>query len=108
MADDKIDPAVVQLARENPYTVYLQGGHAIVYTSTCKDTNMPACWPVRSENRYTPQLYTAIRARFASVADSTLSYKQRLYYAGQPYGRSESTVKTALRKTGYSAIAEST
>jgi hypothetical protein len=52
-------------------------------------------------------LYAGIAAQFSLLEGSTYCYKQKLYYAGQPYGRAERTVKTALKATGYSAIARS-
>jgi hypothetical protein len=108
--DPVIDPALVQIASQNYGTVYLPAGdpgYAVVWTSTCVDA--PARWPVRREKDYTPQIHASIAARFADLtANSTYCYKQRLYYAGLPYDRGERTVKTALKATGYSAIARST
>jgi hypothetical protein len=113
MADTKIDPALVQLTSEST-NYYLTGfeqkgdpGYALIQTSTCKDREL-ARVRIYSPQEWTPMLHAAITAKFMSLSSDTYFYKQRLYYAGQPYGRSESTVKTALKAKGYSAIAEST
>jgi hypothetical protein len=115
MPDDRIDPAfdpaVIPLARDNPGDIYYAGpGYVMLSTSA---TTPPVRKPIRtealkSENSYTPQLYASISAVFLTLSSDMYSYKQRLYYAGQPYDRGERTVKTALKATGYSAIAHST
>lgn len=97
MADDKIDPALVKLAHDNPRDCFYQKGdpgHVIQWTSTC--TDMPARWPVHTETQWTPMLYAGIAAQYHRLPRWVYSYQQRLHYAGEPYGRSEGTVKKAL------------
>jgi hypothetical protein len=111
----KIDPALVKLTSEST-NYYLTGfgqkgdpGYALIQTSTCKDGEL-ARVRIYTPQEWTPMLHASITARFADLTDnSTYCYKQRLYYAGLPYDRTESTVKAALKATGYySTIAKST
>jgi hypothetical protein len=95
---DEIDPALVQLARENPRVCFYQKGdpgHVIQMTSTC--TDMPARWPVHTETEWTPMLYASIAAKYEWLqTHRAYSYTERLYYAGEPFGRRAGTVKKAL------------
>jgi hypothetical protein len=102
MADDKdfkIDPALVQLSQQRPREIFIQKGnpgYGIQMTSTCA-ANQPACWPIHTETEWTPMLYASIAVRYEELQSYLgYSYTQKLYYAGEPFGRSASTVKTAL------------
>ena len=105
----KIDPALVKLTPTRPLEAFQQNGdpgYVVVWTSTC--STAPARIRFHSPQQWTPLLHASITARFADLtANSTYSYNQQLYYAGLPYDRCERTVKTALKATGYSAIARS-
>jgi hypothetical protein len=100
MADDeKIDPALVKLAHDNPRQIFIQKGdpgYGIQWTSTCTDT--PARWPIHTETQWTPMLFDGIAARYEWLQANRpgYDYKQRLYYAGEPFGRREGTVKKAI------------
>jgi hypothetical protein len=91
---EKIDPALVQLARQYPREIFMQDGYAIQYTSTC--TDMPARWPVHTKRQWTPMLYASIAATFDNRASWLRSYQQRLHDAGEPFGRGERTVEKAI------------
>jgi hypothetical protein len=110
MADDKIDAALVKLARENPREIFVQKGDAgsfgIQWTSTCEAEQrenpaaeiMPARWPIHTETQWTPMMRAGIAAEFSRLPHWVYTYEQRLQYAGEPYGRGTSAVKTALKK----------
>jgi hypothetical protein len=95
----KIDLALVKLAREKPRECFHQKGdpgYVIQWTSTC--TDMPARWPVHTETQWTPMLYASIATEYERLqTHRSYSYTQRLYYAGEPFGRGGTTVKTALK-----------
>jgi len=96
---EKIDPALVQLARENYLHGFLQGGCAIIQTSTC--TDMPACIPLSGERDFTPYLYASIAAAYERlVTGSTYCCrKERIGYLSDLYDRSVRTIETALATT---------
>ena len=106
---DEIDPALVQITPTRPREAFQQNGdpgYVVVWTSTC--STAPTRIPFHTPQEWTPMMYASITARFTALSSDTYCYKQRLYYAGQPYGRGERTVKTALKATGYSTITRST
>lgn len=98
MADDKdkIDPALVQLARQDPGRVFLDRGYAVQHTSTC--TDMPARWPVSREQEWTQRMYADIAVTYHGLDGSTLcrNRKEKIGYCCDLYNRSQRTIETAL------------
>jgi hypothetical protein len=98
--DPKIDPAVVKLALEYERDIFIDNGHAVQCSSTCnKAAGEVAVWAVHTKREWTPKLYASITAKYAwlEINRPGYDYKQRLYYAGEEFGRSPGTVKTALK-----------
>jgi hypothetical protein len=62
---EKIDPALVQLTKENPLHGFQQGDDVVVWTSTC--TDMPALIPISGEKDTTARLYASIAARYKNA-----------------------------------------
>ena len=65
MADDKIDPALVQIAPQRYLEAFFQKGdrdHVVIWTSTC--TDMPARVQVHTERQWKPMMYAGIAAEF--------------------------------------------
>jgi hypothetical protein len=110
MADDKIDPALAQITGSTEH--YLEAfqqkgdpGFVRIQTSTCAP-GAPARVPLYTETQWTRAfLYPKIAARYehAQTYRPGYDYKQRLQYAGEPFGRRATTVKKAL-----SSFSEST
>jgi hypothetical protein len=107
---DEIDRALVKLSRENPRDCFYQKGdpgHVIQWTSTCEAEQrenptaeiMPARWPVHTETQWTPLLRASMVSEFHQLPRWVYTYQQRLYYAGEPFGRKPSAVKEALKET---------
>ncbi len=95
MADD-IDPALIPLSRQFPDSVFIdRSGVAVQWTSTC--STAPRCSPISREQEWTPLLYQAIAVNYAQMADSTYSYKQKIGYCCDAFGRGATTVKTAIK-----------
>jgi hypothetical protein len=109
MADDKIDPALVQLSRQYPRQIFIQKGapsYGVQWTSTC--TDQPARWPIHTETQWTPMLRTAIAEEYAkqlqAQAGSTTRYYQKEIVGriGSLFGRERTTVTnviTTIRKS---------
>ena len=92
---EKIDPALVQLARENYLHGFRQGDCVIIQTSTC--TDVPARIPLSGEKDFTSRLYASIAAEDARLQiESTYCRKERIGYLSDLYGRSVRTIETAL------------
>jgi hypothetical protein len=77
MADNKIDPALVQLTPTRPLEAFQQNGdpgYVVVWTSTC--STAPARIPFHSPQQWTPMLRTAIAEEYARQlqAGSTARY----------------------------------
>ncbi len=57
----------------------------------------PLLAPISREQEWTPLLYQAIAVHYAQMGDSTYSYKQKIGYCCDAFGRSATTVKTEIK-----------
>jgi hypothetical protein len=91
---DKIDPAIAQLARENPSHIYRDGDTGVVVTSTCTD-GAPARWPlVSKQSDITESIHTSIYNQ--CIESTALPRKNVVSDAAKLYGRCVRTIETIL------------
>jgi hypothetical protein len=92
---DPIDPALIQLSRQDPGRIFLHRGYGIQWTSTCVD--MPARCPISGEQDWTQRLHALMTAEYERLeSESTYCHKERVWHVSKLYGRGKSTIAAAL------------
>jgi hypothetical protein len=105
MADDKIDPALVQLARQHPDCSFAVDGVRYERTSTCAEGELAARRLIGGHD-LTSMLHADV---YQYCIDSTgLPRKNVIADAAALYGRSERQIERMLEKHELSTIPRST
>ena len=94
MADDKIDLAFVQLAREHPLKAFEHGGVVTTQVTSTMCAGEIVHIPIINEQAATPLLHASAVAAYTALENSTYHLqKERYGHLAATYDRGVSTIK---------------